>query len=237
MKIKYWFEIKYRGFLIIYSFICFFFIFFNYNIELLYILTNNLQINYFITTNILDFFFIIIQNTFFFSIFYIIYPIFLQIYLFYKNILYRIEKKKLKFYFLLILKLSIIINLSTYYILPFIINFILKQEKIYNLVNPIKFFFQLNIFEYLILIYYWILININILLFLLILYYFLKKYKLNNINKWIKYKKLIFIFILIISGILTPPDIFSQIIFTIILIFILEIFYFNIIFSKINNKK
>lgn len=232
-------EIKNRILIAIVSWLLLIMITYYYKSTLIYLfikpsystgMVNNKNI-YFIYTNVSELFYtyinMIINTTIpiFFSI--IIY----QLILFIKPGLYKYEYRNIITYCKLLISL-LVLNLNIFYliILPISVNFFINFQELINNSQPIKFFFESKLNEYINFVSNTILFCILISIIIsIILYYIMLKSKTykDYINK--NRKKIYFIVWLIVT-VITPPDVFSQIVLGISIILIFEVYIVLIIF-------
>nr|AEP41128.1 SecY [Phytophthora cinnamomi var. parvispora] len=231
------FELKYNFFILLITFFYLFIISYYFSDQLIYLLVTNLlnknMLKYFIFTNITEIFITNISIAIFISIFLTIQLSILLIWFFLSKGLYKFENFIfLKFYlFFLIFNFFIIIFIFKN-IIPHIWNFLLNlnfsnlyiltiyfEPKINNYFN-----FIFSSFSYIFLIFIYFLI-----LFFLIFNNILKIKIIINLRKFF-YLKLI-----ILSSIITPPDIINFFFIYLLFIFIFEILiYFLLYLNKYN---
>ena len=186
---------------------------------------------YFIYTNISELFYtyinMIITTTvpIFFSL--IIY----QIIMFLKPGLYKYEYKYIITYLKLLSTLLIInFNFFYFFFIPISFNFFFSFQNSLNNSQPVKFFFESKLNEYINFISYLtvfcILLSIltSIILYIILVKKTYKNYIRNN------RKKIYFIF-WTLTTIITPPDVFSQVIIGTIIIIMFEIYILLLIFK------
>nr|AEP41141.1 SecY [Phytophthora cf. citrophthora 2 FM-2011] len=231
------FELKYNFFIILITFFYLFIISYYFSDQLIYLLVNNLlnqnMLKYFIFTNITE---ILITNIFiaiFITTFLTIQLSILLIWFFLIKGLYKFENFIfLKFYILFIIFNLFIINFIFTNIIPHIWNFLLNLNfsNLYILTvyfepkinNYFDFIFLSFIYIFIIFIYFFI-------LFFLIFNNIFKIKIIINLRKFFYFK------IILLSALITPPDIFNFFLIYIIFIFIFEIFiYISIYLNKYN---
>jgi sec-independent protein translocase protein TatC len=120
--------------------------------------------------------------------------------------------------------------ISMYYImLPFSWTFFLSYQSTSFFEKNTQIFFEAKIQEYVSFIYelYYICLTINIFIYILV--YTIQKYKLS--------KKYIYLIIFTFSTIITPPDVYSQIMTSCFLIVILELYTYITILTKYSLRK
>jgi sec-independent protein translocase protein TatC len=240
--LKYWLELKIR---LIYSFIMLLItviVCYIYKEPIIYLLikplinTSQLDIKqYFIFTNLIEIFIMYLKITFIISLYLIIPFILYQIWLFLIPGLYLYEKIYLKYILLfLIVMLYIGILLTYFIIIPFAWNFFLGFEtKVDQNLFSIQFEAKIN--EYLLLILN-ILLTVSFCFQLPIFILLLIDLKLINIQFFYKKRKIAYIIFLIMAAMISPPDLISQILLVIPLIFFYEvIIFYSIIMDKYKN--
>jgi sec-independent protein translocase protein TatC len=229
------FELKYNFFLILIIFFSLFIISYYFSDQLIYLLVNNLlnknMLKYFIFTNITE---ILITNLFVaisISSFISLQLSILLIWFFLIKGLYKFENFIfIKFYFLFFIFNFFIVKLIFTSIIPFIFNFLLHLNfsNLYILTiyfepkinNYFSFFFSSFISIFIIFLYFFI-------LFIFICNNILKIKIIINLRKFFYFK------ILILTAIITPPDMFNFFLIYCIFILIFEIFiYISIYIAK-----
>lgn len=198
----------------------------------------NLHVNYdinFIFTNVTEIFYVYLKLIFFISNQTVLFSLFYHVLIFLASGLYRFEYENLKF-FMKILLFSFIISflfLNTL-LVPLTWDFFLKfQSQDFKL---IPFFFEAKLDEYLtyyINLYYLCFINcqINLLLLWVVSYY-----TKNSFNIIKNLRKFFYFLFVIISTLITPPDIISQLVLSFLLICIYELIVFFQLFNRIFSK-
>nr|AXU39040.1 SecY [Phytophthora sp. 'cadmea'] len=231
------FELKYNFFILLITFFYLFLISFYFSDQLIYLLVNILlhknMLKYFIFTNITEIFITNILIAFFISIFMTIQLSILLIWFFLLKGLYNFENFIfLKFYFIFLIFNLFIINFIFTNIIPHIWNFLinLNFSNLYLLTiyfepkinNYFNFIFSSFIYIFIIFIYFF-------LLFILIL---------NNIFQIkiiITLRKFFYLKIILLSALITPPDIINFLLIGLVFIFFFEIFIFiSIYLNKYN---
>jgi len=245
-------ELKYRFFYIIFSWTLIFSLNMYYDLEVLYLwikpLLLNIDQSYLIFTNLSEVFLAELNLNFRLSFFLILPLIGFHSYLFFISGLYLNEKKLLS---LISIKGPIIFLLLLFlihkFILPLIWKFFITFSNNLNMNNNLfqlhfeaKFVEYLNL-HYLILLYLSIILILPIYISSIILYQNNKQENLFKIiQNLIYYRKFIIITFLLISALISPPDIFSQIIlvipFQISYEFIIFILYYYYNYNKYNNN-
>ena len=225
-------EVKYRLIYCIISFFLSFLILFIFAKELLFIIVNPLlKINkendfyYFIFTDMADVLLIYIKIAFVLSIISIIPLILFQIWFFLVQGLYNYEKNFLLFLLLFSLIFFISIFLFLYiYLIPFIWSFFINFELTMN--NSLfGIYYEAKINDYVNFMFYIFGIFCSFLLIPVIMICLLY-FKILNIQFFVSYRKYFIITIFILGGVLSPPDIFSQIFISSIILFVYEIILF-----------
>lgn len=232
MKKKYILEIRNRLLLCFIAWICCLTINLYYQNNYIYILIKPCLGNYktttfyFIYNNLSEPFYTNLQNILYISNQVVFFVFFFNVLLFIKPGLYKYEYKNLKtiitsgfcfFCFFCFVSYKII--------LPWSWDFFLN----YQTTQKINFFFEAKFIEYMKLIYtlykltiILTIINIIFICFLIVLkqniYYFLRKYR-----------KIIYLLITIISSIITPPDVISQVLLSLSIIMIFEFIIYTFI--------
>lgn len=216
-------ELKYLLYYILISITLTTTVIYAYNYEILYIISkplilqNNTTENFdFIFTNIFEAFKTYILLSLFMSLIFNIPFIIWNIISFLIKGLYKTEAKQI-YTILKLFTLFIIINNWIFYtvLYPIIINFLLQYENLNNFL-PLNINMQLKLDEYLT-IFLKLTCSYNLTLTLPWVLLF------NKNTKWVYYKKYIYILTLILIAIVTPPDIFSLILFIIPIFCILEV--------------
>lgn len=185
-----------------------------------YTISLTTQTDYYIYTHPLELYFSQIRLVVFSSCLFIFPYLIWTLLDFNKTSLYWHEFSTVKKNLVNYITLIVIIYIGIYYL---IINYFFYFIEIFNkncLSNLILFFFELKVQE---LVNFIFLINkMLILITFSLLIFFILINKL-SMFKILKLKRIIYFFLILISTVLTPPDILSQISSIILLIFILEI--------------
>jgi sec-independent protein translocase protein TatC len=144
--------------------------------------------------------------------------------------LYKFEYNNLYFFirisFFIFLVSIVVLNV---FLMPLSWNFFLKFQN--NDFNSIPFFFEAKVSEYLIYyinLYSLCLLNCQFSLFMLI---YINRFS-TNVIEIKKLRKIFYFLFFVISTLVTPPDVISQLCFSFILIFIYEIIIFFKFFGK-----
>ena len=232
MKVTtYFLEIYKRLLVLLLTWILNFLVLYFYKEEIVYLLGQHQQNNfpYFISTNLTEIFFVFIKLSFFLA-FYFLYPILLiQLALFFIPALYRYEFLIIRNLFFVSIFLYITTTFFTYNIfLPYCWKFfnsfqINAEESLVSIHLETKIADYLNFF-----IETFLLLNI-VLHFFLVFVFFLQKLTLNFI---IKYRKLFYLSFFIFATLVTPPDVFSQILIGFVFVFSFEVFLYSLFLSK-----
>ena len=232
-------EIKYRFIYILFSYIVTILVLYNYSLEVFFffikpLLTNNFtKIEQLIYTDLTEAFFTILKLIIFSSHLFVIPIIVYNIYYYIIAGLYKYEKT-------ICVKILVIFLINTFllafllynYIVPLLWLFFLSFEQNINS-ELFQIYFQGKINEYIsLIIKLFLTFNLCLLIPLIIYIAILKK----DISVFflIKYRILNIIFCFILGAIITPPDVFSQIIIAIPLCCIYEFIIFIGIYT---NKK
>jgi sec-independent protein translocase protein TatC len=216
-------EIKNRVILLFLSWISTFYICYLYKEILLFVFIKpslikyNINNLYFITTNITEIFSTYINLASFTSnqicLLFFCYH-FLK---FIKPGLYKFEKNIFQQVYIFFLIFWIFSLTSLYYLIfPYCWNFFLNfQENIYN--NQLHLYFEAKLSEYLS--FFMLLLKLSTLncQILALLFIYINSIK-NNLIIIKKYKKIIYFFIFFTATLITPPDVFSQLILGIFII-------------------
>ena len=225
-------ELKYRILYCFFSFFINFLVLFFYLKELLFIvvtplvnINRNDSFSYFIFTDMLDIFFIYIKIILVLG-FVTIFPLVLiQLWFFLVEGLYNYEKIfLLKFLiFFIIFLINIYFFLYTY-LIPliwlFFINFELTTDN-----SLFGIYYEAHISDYVNLMLYIFYIFFCLIL-IPVLMIFLLYFNFVEVNFFMLYRKYLIIIFFILGGILSPSDIFSQIIISFFIFFIYEIVIF-----------
>nr|AEP41326.1 SecY [Phytophthora siskiyouensis]AEP41327.1 SecY [Phytophthora siskiyouensis]AEP41328.1 SecY [Phytophthora siskiyouensis]AEP41329.1 SecY [Phytophthora siskiyouensis] len=231
------FELKYNFFIILITFFYLFIISYYFSDQLIYLLVNNLlnqnMLKYFIFTNITE---ILITNIFiaiFITTFLTIQLSILLIWFFLIKGLYKFENFIfLKFYFLFIVFNLFIINFIFTNIIPHIWNFLLNLN--FSNLYILTVYFEPKINNY----FDFIFLSFIYIFIIFIYFFFLFFLIFNNIFKIkiiINLRKFFYFKIILLSALITPPDILNFFLIYVIFIFIFEIFiYISIYLNKYN---
>jgi sec-independent protein translocase protein TatC len=229
----YFFELKIRFIYYLINLLSFILLFYLYIYEILYLINYNPTNLYFIFTNLSEVFSIYIYISLIGGLTLSIPYLFLQILWFLYPCLYIYELKIIKKVFKNGISLIIISNTLFFYIIfPWSWAFFLGFETTIKK-TLISIFFENKIKEYLIFFSEFLFLYNFLVLFSIIVYYILTFLK----NIFI-IRKFVYIFIIIVGGLLSPPDIFSQLIISLPIIIIYEIILiFNLFFKNYLKRK
>nr|YP_009167036.1 Sec-independent transporter protein [Pythium insidiosum]YP_009167058.1 Sec-independent transporter protein [Pythium insidiosum]BAS30597.1 Sec-independent transporter protein [Pythium insidiosum]BAS30619.1 Sec-independent transporter protein [Pythium insidiosum] len=226
-------ELKYNLIIFIITFIYLFLVSYFFSNQLIYLFIKNLMnfniLKYFIFTNITEFFFTNIIISIFISALISLQLFIIQLWIFLSSGLYKYENLKfLKFYFFFLFINLIIIYLIFIKIIPNILLFFinindhLSNKYLFNIYfepnfnNYFNFIFISYIYIYIIFIYFFIL-------------FYIIFNKIFKIEIFLNLRKFFYLKFILISNIISPPEIINQIFFIIIFIFFFEISLFTYI--------
>nr|YP_010394796.1 sec-independent transporter protein [Phytophthora versiformis]DAZ89233.1 TPA_asm: sec-independent transporter protein [Phytophthora versiformis] len=229
------FELKYNFFIILITFFYLFLISYYFSDQLIYLLVNNLlnknMLKYFIFTNITEIFITNIFISIFISTFISIQLSILLIWFFLAKGLYQFENFFfLKFYIIFIIFNFFIINLIFTNIIPHIWNFLLNLN--FSNLYLLTIYFEPKINNYFNFIF-----SFFIYIFIIFIYFFLLFFLLFNnifqIKIIINLRKFFYLKIILLSALITPPDILNFFLIFLISLILFEIFiYILIYFNK-----
>nr|DAZ88998.1 TPA_asm: sec-independent transporter protein [Phytophthora sp. SKS-2017] len=231
------FELKYNFFIILITFFYLFIISYYFSDQLIYLLVNNLlnqnMLKYFIFTNITEIFITNIFIAIFITTFLTIQLSILLIWFFLIKGLYKFENFIFfKFYILFITFNLFIINFIFTNIIPHIWNFLLNLN--FSNLYILTIYFEPKINNY----FDFIFLSFIYIFIIFIYFFFLFFLIFNNIFKIkmiINLRKFFYFKIILLSALITPPDILNFFLICIIFICIFEIFiYILIYFNKYN---
>jgi sec-independent protein translocase protein TatC len=239
---KYYLEIKNRGFLLLLTWfftatVCYF-----YKEILLFLFLNPSNSSnfcntkpYFIFTNVTEIFTVYLQLILLIANQISLIKLFYHLLMFLSLGLYDVEFNKLQ----LAIKLFVVSWLTSLIllikvILPFSLEFFLSFKESSTDTNVISFFFEarvLEYFEYFVSLYYVCLLNCQLLVLVTLILNSLS----NNISKVKKFRRVFYGAFIIFSTLVTPPDIFSQVVLSTCLIAIYEcITFLKLIRNRFN---
>ncbi len=227
--IKYLLEIKNRFFLLIFTWLSSVFTCYFYKETLLFLITQPHKsfMSYFIFTNVTEVFSVYIQliNFLCFQIFLIYFTY--HIFNFLSSALFETELCYLRFFFkIALLNWACSIFLNNFFIVPLTWNFFLSFQDLTS-AKFIQLHFESKLTEYLtfyILMYYLVVCYCQIFT---ILFFFLN-FSNNNIKVIKKFRKVFYYFFIIFSTLISPPDVFSQVLISFIAILVYELIVFCI---------
>ena len=227
-------EFKHHLIIFLLTFIYLFFICYYFSDQLIFLFSKKLVqsslLKYFIFTNITE----IIQTNIFIaliiSLFISLQLLLIQFWLFISNGLFKYENLNIiKFYIFFTIFNFFIINVILIKIIPFLwfffINYTFSNEYLFNI------YFEPKLNNYFNFIFYTF-----IYIYLLFFYFFLLFYIILNqifkIHVIINLRKIFYLKFLIIATIISPPDIFSQLIITLFFIIFFELYIYIYLFIK-----
>nr|AFQ02398.1 SecY [Phytophthora honggalleglyana] len=231
------FELKYNFFILLITFFYLFLISYYFSDQLIYLLVNILlhknMLKYFIFTNITEIFITNILIAFFISIFMTIQLSILLIWFFLLKGLYKFENFIfIKFYFFFLIFNLFIKNFIFTNIIPHIWNFLLNLN--FSNLYLLTIYFEPKINNYFNFIF-----SSFIYIFIIFIYFFFLFFLiLNNIFQIkiiITLRKFFYLKIILLSALITPPDIINFLLISLIFILFFEIFIFiSIYLNKYN---
>nr|AEP41304.1 SecY [Phytophthora psychrophila] len=225
-------ELKYTFFIILITFFYLLIISYYFSDQLIYLLVNNLlnknMLKYFIFTNITEILITNISISIFISIFITLQLSLLLIWFFLSKGLYKFENFfLLKFYILFIIFNFFIINLIFTNIIPYIWNFLLNLN--FSNLYLLTIYFEPkinNYFNFIFLSFSYIFL-IFIYFFFLIFLIFINIFQIKMI---VNFRKFFYLKIILLSVLITPPDIFNFLLIYFLFLFIFEIFIYILIY-------
>nr|AEP41266.1 SecY [Phytophthora nemorosa] len=225
-------ELKYTFFIILITFSYLFIISYYFSDQLIYLLVNNLlnknMLKYFIFTNITEILITNIYISIYISIFITLQLSLLLIWNFLSKGLYKFENLfLLKFYILFIIFNLFIINLIFTNIIPYIWSFLLNLN--FSNIHLLTIYFEPKINNYFNFIFssFSYIFIIFIYFFLLIFLIFTNIFQIKMI---INFRKFFYLKIILLSVLITPPDIFNFLLIYIFFLLIFEIFIYILIY-------
>nr|YP_010394483.1 sec-independent transporter protein [Phytophthora pinifolia]AEP41294.1 SecY [Phytophthora pinifolia]DAZ88530.1 TPA_asm: sec-independent transporter protein [Phytophthora pinifolia] len=231
------FELKYNFFIILITFLYLLLISYYFADQLIYLFVNNLlnknMLKYFIFTNITEIFITNIFISIFISTFISIQLSLLLFWFFLSKGLYQYENLIfLKFYFLFLVFNLFIINFIFIKIIPHIWDFLLNLN--FSNLYLLTIYFEPKIKNY----FDFIFSSFSYLFIIFIYFYLLFSLIFNNIFNIkiiINLRKFFYLKIILISALITPPDMFNFLLIYCLFIFIFEIFiYIFLYLNKYN---
>nr|UQT68339.1 sec-independent transporter protein [Nothophytophthora sp.] len=233
------FELKYNFFILFITFFYLFIVSYYFSDQLIYLLINILleqnMLKYFIFTNITEIFITNIFIAIFISLFITTQLSILLIWLFLSSGLYKFENIIfIKFYLIFIIFNLFIINIIFIKIIPNIWDFLLNINFSNKYIINIYFEPKFNK-------YFYFIFSSFIYIFFAFIYFFILFFLIyNNIFKIkiiINLRKFFYIKIILISALISPPDLMNLLIIYFLFIFFFEIFiYISIYLSKYYKK-
>lgn len=234
---KYVLEIKNRLILLLFTCISTLVICYLYKETLIFLLVisnkffNNLNLSYFMFTNVTEIFAVYVKLITFLSFQVLVIYVIYHIFIFLSLAMFKIEYYYLKVFF----KYSLIvwicsIFLANFILIPITWNFFLSFQDLLS-AKFIKLHFEAKLNEYLtfyILIYYLCVFYCQIFT---ILFFFLN-YTSNKVITIKKFRKLYYYFFVIFSTVISPPDVFSQIFISGLVIIIYELLVFILLLKN-----
>ena len=231
-------EVKLHFLLIIFLTLTFFSISFYYSDQWFYVLIYPLiqikQSNYFIVTDLIEIFNLKLTLSFILSVIGITLIFILQVWIFLAPGLYKHENKLIcQIFSIFLVGLSISITLVFFYLIPNMWCFFYDYEKtehpfLFNLYLEPKLsnyiLFLLKILGF-----------ITLFLQYPLLIFVLLQIKIITIYQLTKFRKLFYLKILIIASLIAPPDISSQLIIFVILVFFMEFMICSFFILKKNS--
>ena len=226
------FELKYNFFILLITFFYLFIISYYFSDQLIYLLVNTLlnrnMLKYFIFTNITEIFITNIFIASFIATFLTIQIIIILIWFFLSPGLYKFENLMfIKFYILFLLFNLFIINLIFTNIIPNIWNFFLN-------LNFSNFYILTIYFEPKINDYFKFIFSSFIYIFIIFFYFFILFFLFFNnyfkIKMFINLRKFFYLKIILLSALITPPDILNLLLIYFLLFFIFEIIIYILIY-------
>ncbi|AFZ64347.1 independent transporter protein (mitochondrion) [Nannochloropsis gaditana] len=227
----YFLEIYNRFFILFFTWLFNFIVVYSYKTELVYLLGQHQQnvFPYFISTNLTEIFFVFIKLSFFVS-FYCLYPVLLiQLALFLIPALYKYEYTILRNLFIVSVFLYLF---TTYFTLEIFLPHCWKFFNSFQLdanKNLVSIHLETRIADYLnFFVETFLLLNIGLHIFLVFIL-FLNK---TTLNFTIKHRKVFYVIFFIFATLITPPDVFSQIVVGLMFLISFEIFLFTLFLTK-----
>lgn len=188
----------------------------------------NLKLFYFITTNLSDVFSVCLKLSYFISFQFTILLIIYHITMFFSPGLFKFEYNLLKLTIFVCFILFIIgIAILHLFVLPFLWDFFLALQS----TCKIQIFFESKITEYFdfYLEIYMLVILITQICSIILLNLLLVK---NKIVFIINYRKFVYVSFILISTLITPPDVVSQILVSTCLVLFYELIVFSVLLQK-----
>lgn len=226
------FELKYNLIIFLITFFYLFFILFYFSNQLIYIFTNILLnktiLTYFIFTNITEIFITNIFLAFIITCLIMIQILLIQLWFFFFKGFFKYENLKIiKLYILFFIFNIFILFIILIKIIPniwfFFLNINFTSTFLFNIYfePKINTFFNFFIYSF---------IHIYLLFFYLFILFLFCLNKINNIKIIITLRNFFYLKFLLISALITPPDLINQVTIFISLIIIFEIYIYLYIF-------
>nr|YP_010516738.1 SecY-independent transporter protein [Haslea karadagensis]UXN44281.1 SecY-independent transporter protein [Haslea karadagensis] len=238
---RYYIEFKSRSLLLIMTWVSTILVSYLYKEILLFLMIepslnySNQNMLYFIFTNVTEIFTVYLKIIIFVGNHILIIFTLYHITLFLSLGLYKSELKNITF----LIKTSFLVfilsvNFFNNILLPLSWSFFLSFQS-FSFLKSIDLYFESKLNEYLIfyITSYYLCVTYCQIFVLLISFC---KYLKNNLNQIKQYRKIIYFSFLVMSTVLTPPDIISQIVLSLNLIFIYELLVYNLIFQLVIKK-
>lgn len=243
---KYYLEIKNRIILLFVTWLFTLFMCYLYKEVLLFFILNSThffqstfenqrEYNYFIFTDVTEVFYVYIDLVLFISNQVILFSFFYHFLMFLSPSLYKFEYNNLYFFIRIsFFMFSVSIVVLNVFLLPLSWNFFLNFQK--NDLNLIPVFFEAKISEYLI--YY---INLYSLCLLNGQFSLCMLVYINSFSKTVveikKLRKIFYFLFFVLSTLVTPPDVISQLCLSFFLIFIYETIIFFKFIVRFSNRR
>lgn len=222
-------EARNRVMLVLFLFIGLFFIGYNYSDRIIYffsrpfILSEKINSVNMIYTSLTEGFMIHLQVAFLFAFYFSIPIFFLQLYFFCSKGMYKNEKAFTISIFISIVTLFLIGFFVAYcYIIPMAIDFFVSYV---NKIENLSILFQPKLLDYMDLVLN-IIIAVGITFQIPVVIFLLHTFNLLKREDLIKYRRHIIVGIFIFAAIITPPDVYSQILVASIMIILIEFSFF-----------
>ena len=233
------YELKYNFIIILINFFYIFLIAYYFSDQLIYLLVSNLinhdMLKYFICTNITEIFITNIFISTFLASFISIQLIILLSWFFLSKGLYKFENFIfLKFYFVFLMWNSFIINFIFKNVIPHIWNFLLNLN--FSNLYILTIYFEPKIDKY-----FGFIFSSFIYIFFIFIYFYIFFFilinNIINIKIVINLRKFFHLKILLLSALITPPDIINFLILFLLCLSIFELFIYLLLYiNKYNNS-
>jgi len=227
-------ELKARFFLILFSFVFTFVLVYLYKETLLFLIIkpnySNLTSSdsfYFIFTSVIEIFYVYIDLVLFFCFQFLALYFIYHLFSFISPALF-LKEFKLLYYMIGFLTLSwiILLNLLNFFLIPMFWNFFLSFQNSYSA----NLHFEAKLNEYLkfyVSLYYLFLGYAGLLVSLFFLFY----YSINNLKLLKNLRKIFYFSFILLSTIVSPPDVISQVLLSFFCIFTYEVFFIIFLFK------